>query len=59
MSGIGARQRRTANRRLLRKSPVIERTPEQKYLEIMGSPRGFLIACLAVALVLLLAIIIT
>ena len=55
MAGRAARKRRTANRRLLRKPPVIKKTPEQKYLEVMGSPRGFLIACLAVAVVLLMA----
>ncbi len=58
MAGRGARQRRTANRRLLRKPPVIKSTPKpkQKYVEIIGSPYGFIASCLVVGLVLALAI---
>ena len=59
MSGIGARQRRTANRRLLRKPPVIKGTQVQpsRYVEVLGSPWGFVFSCLMVAFVVGLAIV--
>ena len=60
MAGKGPRQRRTANRKLLRKPTVMEvpPKPKQKYVEIIGSPYGFIASCLVVGLVLALAIII-
>lgn len=61
MSGKGARQRRTARRKKQR-HPEIQSLPKrqlQKYEEVMGSPYGFILSCLAVAFIVVLAIIIT
>jgi len=61
MSGKGARQRRTARRKEQRHIEVLPVPPKakQKYEEIMGSPYGFILSCLAVAFIVVLAIIIT
>jgi len=58
MSGKGARQRRTAKRRLERKPKILEviKRPPKKYSETIGNPKGLILsfivlACATVALV--------